>query len=354
MTEPSRSFELQCPVPLPGGNAIQMAHGGGGTLTNDLIDRVFRKAFSSDDPALRHDSSVLDIPGVLAFTTDSYVIKPIFFPGGDIGSLAVTGTVNDLAMSGARPVALSAAFILEEGLPIDVLERLAASMRQAADQAGVRIVTGDTKVVDRGKGDQVFITTAGVGRIQHPWTIRPSSVKQGDVVILSGDLGRHGTSILAVREGLAFETPIVSDCAPLWPAVEALLASGVEIHCLRDLTRGGLCSAVNEIARDSQTNLLLEEGSIAVPGPVKAACELLGLDPLTVANEGRFAAYVPGAQAERALSALRQVEVSRAAAPVGRVESLPPGERPRVRLKTSLGAERFLDMLTGEPLPRIC
>ncbi len=353
MTERNDNFQLHCPVPLPGGDRIQLAHGGGGILTNDLVERVFRKAFGTTDPSSRHDSALLSSTGRIAFTTDSYVVKPLFFPGGDIGALAVNGTVNDLAMSGAKPLALSAAFILEEGLPVETLQRVAESMKRAADEADVAIVTGDTKVVDAGKGDQLFVTTAGVGRVEHSLSIGPESVKPGDAILVSGDLGRHGVAILAVRDGLAFETDMVSDCAPLWRAVEALLASGVEIHCLRDLTRGGLSSALNEIARDSGTDAWVEEARIPIPPSVHSVCEILGLDPFYVANEGRFAVYVPENQAERALAALKTVKVSMGAVRIGRTEKR-AGNRSRVFLKTPLGSDRVMEMLSGEQLPRIC
>lgn len=347
-------FQLQCPVPLGGGDLIQMAHGGGGTLMNDLIERVFRVSFGPSDPSKRHDAAVLSLPGKVAFTTDSYVVKPLFFPGGDIGTLAINGTVNDLAMAGAEPKALSCAFILEEGLPIATLKRVVESMRNAAVAAGVEIVTGDTKVVDAGKGDQLFVNTAGIGVVSHGLDIGPHSVEAGDAVLVSGDLGRHGVAILAVREGLSFETVVESDCAPLWPAVKALLDAGVRVHCMRDLTRGGLVSTVNEIARDSKTKTILEERAIPVTGPVEAACEILGLDPLSVANEGRFALYVPEEDAPKALLALQGVDVSAGAARIGRVEALTASETPKVLLHTGLGSHRLLDMLSGEQLPRIC
>lgn len=350
----NEGFQLHCPVPLGGGDRIQMAHGGGGTLMNDLIDRVIASAFSAHDGVPRHDAAVLDLIGPTALTTDSFVVKPLFFPGGDIGTLAVNGTVNDLAMAGAEPRALTCSFILEEGLPIETLKQVVSSMAGAAREAGVSIVTGDTKVVDAGKGDQLFVNTAGVGTVRPNTRIHPSSVRPGDAVLVSGDLGRHGVAILAVREGLAFETEVVSDCAPLWPSVKALLEAGVEVHCLRDLTRGGLVSTVNEIARDAGVQTVLEESTIPVSAPVSSACEILGLDPLSVANEGRFAAYVPEADVEKALRALRSVPVSSGAARIGRVEALGSGEKPRVLLRTPLGSERLLDMLSGEQLPRIC
>jgi hydrogenase expression/formation protein HypE len=321
---------------------------------NDLIEKVILSAFSSENPSQRHDSAVLSLQGRLAFTTDSYVVKPLFFPGGDIGSLAINGTVNDLAMSGAQAKALSCAFILEEGLPFETLRRVVESMRRAASESGVAIVTGDTKVVDAGKGDQLFVNTAGIGTVSHSWDIGPQSVRPGDAVLVSGDLGRHGVAILAVRDGLAFETEVLSDCAPLWPSVKALLDSGVEVHCMRDLTRGGLVSTLNEIARDSKTQAVIDETSVPVIAPVASACELLGLDPMSVANEGRFAIYLPESQVARALEVLRTVPVSSGAVRIGRVESLARDISPRVLLRTALGSERLLDMLSGEQLPRIC
>ena len=250
----------------------------------------------------RHDAASLDIKGArLAFTTDSFVVRPLFFPGGDIGSLAVNGTVNDLAMAGARPLYLSAGFILEEGLPLDILRRVAASMRAADDAAGAQIVTGDTKVVDRGKGDGLYVNTAGIGVIDHSLQIVPRSVRPGDAVLVSGDLGRHGMAVMAVREGLAFQSSIESDCAPLWKPVEALLKGGVGVHCLRDLTRGGLAAALNEISDAASAGVRVEEALVPVREDVRAACEILGLDPLQVACEGRFAAFVPEREAERAL-----------------------------------------------------
>ena len=255
-----KEFSIACPRPADAGETVLMAHGGGGKAMGDLIEKVFVAAF--DNPILRerHDAASLDIKGArLAFTTDSFVVRPLFFPGGDIGSLAVNGTVNDLAMAGARPLYLSAGFILEEGLPLDILRRVAASMRAAADAAGAQIVTGDTKVVDRGKGDGLYVNTAGIGVIDHSLQIVPRSVRPGDAVLVSGDLGRHGMAVMAVREGLAFQSSIESDCAPLWKPVEALLKGGVGVHCLRDLTRGGLAAALNEIS---------DAGYVWAPGKV--------------------------------------------------------------------------------------
>jgi hydrogenase expression/formation protein HypE len=342
-----------CPAPLTGHAEIQIAHGGGGRLTQQLIERIFGPAFNNPALNARHDGAVLAAPAGarLAFTTDSHVVSPLFFPGGDIGRLAVYGTVNDLAMCGAQPRWLSAGFILEEGLPMATLERVVASMAEAARTVGVQIITGDTKVVERGKGDGLYINTAGVGTIEHAQVIAPVSVRPGDVVLLSGDIGRHGMAILAQREGLAFESPIESDCAPLWPAVEALLAAGVDLHCLRDLTRGGLATAVIEIAETAGLAAALEEKAVPVCEPVRGACEILGLDPLYVANEGRLIAIVPAAQVEAALAVLARAAPGGPPARIGEVRAGPAGE---VTLRGVVGVERILDRLSGEQLPRIC
>ncbi len=316
-----------------------------------LLDTVFRPAF--DEPKLerRHDGAALDLAGPVAFTTDCYVVQPLVFPGGDIGTLAVNGTVNDLAMCGARPLYLSVGFILEEGLPIATLRRIAMSMREAAAAAGVRLVTGDTKVVDRGKADGMFINTAGVGRIVAPTAIGPNSVCPGDAVILSGDIGRHGMAVMAAREGFGFETAIESDCAPLAAPVLALIEAGIAVHCLRDLTRGGLASALVEIAETAALAVSLEEQAIPVREDVAAACELLGLDPFHVANEGRFVAFVAPEDAQRAVALLRRHGVTSAAAVIGKVAEGPAGQ---VSCRGPFGVERIIDMLNGEQLPRIC
>jgi hydrogenase expression/formation protein HypE len=342
-----------CPLPLGRPAEIQVAHGGGGRLTQDLIDRVFAPAFRNEALAQRHDGALLAGPpgGRLAFSTDSHVVSPLIFPGGDIGRLAVYGTINDLAMCGARPRWLSVGFILEEGLSIATLERVVRSMAEAAREAGVEIVTGDTKVVERGKGDGLYVNTAGIGWVEHDLAIAPAAVRAGDAVLLSGDIGRHGMAILAQREGLAFESTIESDCAPLWPAVRALLAAGIEVHCLRDLTRGGLATAVIEVAETAGCAVALEESAVRVTEPVRGACEILGLDPLYVANEGRCIAFVPPAQTERALAALTAAAPGGPAACIGRVETGRAGE---VVLRGVLGPERILDRLSGEQLPRIC
>ena len=286
-------FTPACPIPITQYPHVLMAHGGGGKLMHQLIGKMFLAAFANPLLEMQHDSTVVEWTGKkLAFTTDSYVVRPIFFPGGDIGSMAVHGTVNDLAMSGARPLYLSNAFILEEGLPMETLWRVVCSMRDAAQRCGVQIITGDTKVVDKGKGDGLFINTAGIGVIEHGQTIAPQNVRPGDVVLVSGDLGRHGMAIMAVREGLEFESQIESDSAPVAGLVMELLKAGIEIHCLRDLTRGGLASALNEIAEAAGVKIAIEEKSVPVREDVHAACEMLGLDPLHVACEGRFAAFI--------------------------------------------------------------
>jgi hydrogenase expression/formation protein HypE len=303
--------------------------------------------------AERHDCAVLPPTGAarLAFTTDSYVVHPLFFPGGDIGTLAINGTVNDLAMSGARPLCLSAGLILEEGLPIETLRRICDSMRRAGDAAGVSIVTGDTKVVERGKGDGVFINTAGIGIVEHAESIGPRQVRPGDAIILSGDVGRHGIALMAVREGIRLETTLESDCAPLAQTVLRLFDEGVPVHCLRDLTRGGLASALVEIAEASGLAFHIHEDLIPVHETVRAVCEILGLDALHVANEGRFVAFVPAGHSERVLDVLQRDPLAAGARQIGTVQEATPG---LVTLRTPFGANRILDMLSGEQLPRIC
>ena len=351
MTEPV-DFSGNCPIPQGDYAHILLAHGGGGRLMHQLIERTIVPAFRNPVLDVRHDSAVFEIAGVrLAFTTDGYVVRPLFFPGGDIGTLAVNGTVNDLAMSGARPLYLSASFVLEEGLPVETLQRILVSMRRAADAADVQIVTGDTKVVDRGKGDGIFITTAGVGRIDHSLVITPTSVRPGDAILLSGDVGRHGMAIMAVREGLAFETTIESDCAPLAGIVADLLSAGIAVHCLRDLTRGGLASALIEIAEAAKVQIHIREVAVPVGEEVRGACEILGFDPLYVANEGRFVSFVPADQAERALRILRAHPIGKDAAIIGVVAAQPAGI---VTIESRIGATRIVDMLSGEQLPRIC
>ena len=339
-----------CPLPAPA-RRVLLAHGGGGRMSQRLVERLFAPAFGPGLDA-RHDAALLaPPPGRLAFSTDAYVVSPLFFPGGDVGALAVNGTVNDLAMVGARPLWLSAAFVLEEGFPLLDLERVAASMRRAAEAAGVQVVTGDTKVVERGKGDGLYLVTSGVGVVEHALRLGPDAIRPGDAVLVSGDLGRHGAAVLCAREGLGLESALHSDCAPLWEPVRALLAAGLELHALRDLTRGGLASALVELSEACGLRFELDEVAIPVDEAVRGPCELLGLDPLQVANEGRFALFLPAAQAGRALELLRALPVSAGAARVGAVSQARPA---CVTLATPGGATRVLDMLSGEQLPRIC
>ncbi len=343
---------ISCPIAFQQYPQILLAHGGGGRLTHQLISEIFAPAFGMGDRA-QQDAATISLSGQkLAFTTDSYVVKPLFFAGGDIGTLAVNGTVNDLAMVGAKPLYLSAGFILEEGLPIETLWRVVQSMRQAAEMAGVQIVTGDTKVVDRGKGDGIFINTSGIGAIATDLEIAPQSIREGDVILLNGDIGRHGIAIMSAREGLEFETEIQSDCMALADLVMALLEAGVEIHAMRDLTRGGLATALNELASTANLNITIEESAIAVQEDVRAVCEILGLDPLYVANEGRFVAFVPEAEAEKAIAIARSFsEAGGQMRVIGRV-----GDRGQalVTMRGQIGVSRILSMLIGEQLPRIC
>ena len=347
-----KDFTLNCPLPISDYPTVTLAHGGGGKLMHQLIEKMILPAFQSPLLETRHDGAVFELGGArLAFTTDSYVVHPLFFPGGDIGSLAINGTVNDLSMCGARPVYLSCGLILEEGLPMETLWAVVQSLKKNAEAAGVQLVTGDTKVVDRGKGDGVFINTAGVGLVEHRLTIAPASVREGDVVLLSGDIGRHGIAIMAMREGLEFESAIESDCAPLNAAVRALIEGGIEVHCLRDLTRGGLGTTLIEIAEATGLGINIEETKIPVRDDVAGACEVLGFDPLYLANEGRMIAFVPAAETERALELLRGSPNTGGAVEIGRVVA---GRGGLVTMKSRIGTTRILDMLSGEQLPRIC
>lgn len=345
-------FAPSCPIPEDDTGLIELAHGGGGLLMHRLIERVIRPALGATEDAFSHDGALLDTGGArLAFTTDSYVVRPLFFPGGDIGSLAVNGTVNDLAMCGARPLYLSVGLILEEGLPMAQLRRVLGTMREAAGVAGVRLVTGDTKVVEHGKCDGLYVNTAGIGGLRSAVPLTPQQVRPGDAVLLSGDIGRHGIAVMAAREGFGFEGEIASDCAPLAGTVMRLIDAGVELHCLRDPTRGGLATTLLEIAGAAGVRIRVRESAIPVSGPVRGACEILGLDPLYVANEGRFVAFVPPHAAERALGFLREAPGGADAAIIGRVES---GAGRGVWLDGQIGGTRELDMLSGEQLPRIC
>lgn len=347
--QPNTEFNLACPIPIQQYPNILLAHGGGGKLMHQLIEKLFLPTFGNPNQVI-HDAASLNLTGnKIAFTTDSYVVRPLFFPGGDIGSMAVYGTVNDLAMAGSRPLYLSVSFILEEGLPMSTLWELVQSMQKAAQLAKVQIVTGDTKVVDKGKGDGIFINTAGVGIIEHHLTINPQSVQPGDVILVNGDLGRHGIAIMAVREGLEFETTIESDSAPVADVVLELIAAGVEIHCLRDLTRGGLASTLNEIATSAHVKIHLDENAIPVQEDVQGVCEILGFDPLYVANEGRFIAIVPEKDVAKTLSIL-QAKIPNANI-IGTVEQK---DATGVFIKSKIGATRILDLLSGEQLPRIC
>jgi hydrogenase expression/formation protein HypE len=340
-----------CPNPVSEYQQILLAHGGGGTLMHRLLEQVFFPAFTNQMLDQQGDGAILSLgKSRLAFTTDSYVVHPLFFPGGDIGSLAVNGTVNDLAMCGARPLYLSAGFIIEEGLPVTTLSRVVASMRQAAQAARVQIVTGDTKVVEKGKGDGLFVNTAGIGMIDHDLLIQPRSVRQGDIVLLSGDIGRHGLAIMAAREGLSFESAIESDCAPLADPVLALLNAGADIHCLRDLTRGGLASGMVEIATTAGVQINLEERAIPLREDVRGACEILGYDPLYVANEGCFAVFLPQRDAASALDILKTHGCINAV----RIGAVTEGYAGLVTMTTRIGSRRIIGMLSGEQLPRIC
>ncbi len=336
----------------PADDRVLLAHGSGGAMSHDLIASFFVKAFQNPFLDRLDDMAVLEIDGTrLAFTTDSYVVTPIFFPGGDIGKLAVCGTINDLAMSGARPLYLSAGFILEEGFPFRDLEAVIASMREAAAQAGVQIVTGDTKVVNRGGADGIFINTAGLGRIPEGVNISGRNARVGDQVLVSGSMGDHGIAILSSRAGLEFSTRLESDCAALNGLVARMLEVSRDVHCLRDPTRGGLSTTLNELARQSKVAIRIEESRIPVKEEVRGACELLGLDPLILANEGKLIAIVGAGEAEKILTAMRAHPLGRDAALIGEV-----GEEPaeRVILRTPIGSTRIMDMLVGEPLPRIC
>ncbi len=344
---------LQCPIPISDYPTVLLAHGGGGRLTQMLIERMYLQAF--DNPTLQslHDGAILDVGGArLAFSTDSFVISPIFFPGGNIGSLAVHGTVNDLAMCGAQPLALSNGFILEEGLPMDDLWRVVQSMQQAAQEVGVPIVTGDTKVVDRGKGDGIFINTTGLGLIPADVHISPLRARPGDVVLVSGAIAVHGIAIMSVREGLEFETALESDSAALHELVARVLeTAGESVHVLRDPTRGGVASALNEIAAQAGVGVRLDETSIPLWDAVRGACELLGLDPLYVANEGKCLVIAARESAEAVLEAMRQHPLGQEAAIIGEVVDEHPG---RVFMRSRIGGMRVVDMLSGEQLPRIC
>jgi len=345
-------FPNSCPIPFSGGDIIVSAHGGGGRMTRKLIEEIFAPAF--DNPLLRqlHDGAVFEGAGDrFAFATDSYVVQPLFFPGGDIGKLAVCGTVNDLAMCGARALYLSAGFILEEGLPIEQLKSIVNSMSRQASEAEVAIVTGDTKVVERRRGDGMFINTAGIGVVPEGVRISADRIERGDIVLLSGDVGRHGIAILAARGNLQMDMPVASDCAPLWRSVNSLIAGGIDVHFLRDLTRGGLATALIETAASARMDVSIAEAAIPLLEVVRGACELLGFDPLYLANEGRFIAIVRPEQADQALDSLRRIAGGVEPAIIGEVTG---GEAGRLWLRSCIGIDRPLELLSGEQLPRIC
>lgn len=340
-----------CPIPIANYPAVLLAHGGGGKLTHQLIQSMIASQF--DNPALSqlHDGAIVEGGERLAFSTDSYVINPIIFPGGSIGELAVYGTVNDLAMCGAKPKYLSASFIIEEGLGMEELWQVVRAMRHAADRAGVQIVTGDTKVVDRGKGDKIFINTSGIGVVQPERSIAPTNARPGDVVIVSGGIAQHGIAIMSVRQGLEFETTILTDSAPLNGLVDAMFAASNDIHVLRDPTRGGVASVMNEIAESANVGIRLDEASLPVNEEVRGACEMLGFDPLYVANEGKLIAFVAPEAADNVLAAMRAHPLGAESAVIGTVIDDHPGV---VTMRTKIGTTRVVDMISGEQLPRIC
>ena len=341
-----------CPTPLSDYKEVVLAHGSGGKLSQRLLQSVVLPRFQNELLAPLHDGAIFDLDGSrIAFSTDSYVVSPIFFPGGDIGKLAVHGTVNDLAMCGARPQYLSVAFIVEEGLPMADFRRIIQSMQAAATEAGVLLVTGDTKVVDRGKADKLFINTAGVGLVRAGVNIQPSRAQPGDKIIVNGPIAVHGIAIMSVREGLEFETEIESDTAPLNGLVESILDAYEDIHVLRDPTRGGITSALSEIAQAAKVGMLLDEARIPISEEVKGACEILGLDPLYVANEGKLLTILPAAKADCVLAAMHAHPLGQAAAMIGEVTANHAGY---VLMKTRVGGTRVVDMLSGEQLPRIC
>ena len=347
-----RNFNTSCPIPINEYPVVTLAHGGGGKLSHQLISKMFYSQFDNEFLNQQHDSAVFaHDTGKLAFTTDSYVVKPIFFPGGNIGELAVYGTVNDLSVAGAEPLYLSAGFIIEEGFSMEELWKIVLSIKEAANKAEVKIVTGDTKVVDKGKGDKIYINTSGVGRIYNDVNISPMNCVPGDKIILSGRIAEHGIAIMASREGLEFETTIESDTAPLNILVKNILDASVNVHVMRDATRGGIASTLNELASTANVGIKIHENNIPVKEEVKGACEILGLDPLYIANEGKLIVIVSADDAENVLSAMRENEFGRDAVIIGEVIKENPG---RVVMRTQIGSNRIVDMISGEQLPRIC
>jgi hydrogenase expression/formation protein HypE len=352
MPKKELNFDATCPIPITEYDKVMLAHGGGGSLSNKLIEKMFFSEFDNEYLNKMPDGAVFETQkGRMAVSTDSFVIQPIFFPGGNIGELAVYGTVNDIACCGAMPQYLSLAFILEEGLPMDDLWKIVQSIKFAADKAGVKIVTGDTKVVEKGKGDKIFINTSGVGIVKDGVNISPENCKAGDKIIVSGTVGDHGTCIMSLRAGLEFETEIKSDSAPLNHMISEILNVSDKINVLRDPTRGGLASTLNEIASSSGKGIMLYEDKIPVREDVKGVCELLGLDPLYVANEGKLLVFVAKEDAEKVLSVIKQNKFGKNAAIIGEVQNT---DDKIVKLKTSIGTTRIVDMISGEQLPRIC
>lgn len=350
MTKPPETFA--CPLPKSDYDTIQLAHGAGGRLTAQLIETFFLPRFGNPTLNALEDQALVSLPkGKLSFSTDSFVVDPIFFPGGNIGDLAVNGTVNDVAMGGATPVYLSVSFILEEGLPLKTLHRILCSMEAAAQAAGVSIVTGDTKVVNHGQCDQLFITTTGLGVVVEGVHISAGNLQEGDVILLSGSMGDHGMAVLTSREGLSFQTQVVSDTAPLNGLVARMLAVSKELHALRDPTRGGVAATLNELAQASQVGLRIYEERLPVRPEVQGACEILGLDPLYVANEGKLIAVLPEREAPRVLKAMRTHPLGREAVLIGEVTKEHPGQ---VVMQTTLGTNRIVELPLGEQLPRIC
>jgi hydrogenase expression/formation protein HypE len=352
MTKNIMDFSLSCPIPINEYPIITMAHGSGGVLSHQLIEKMFIPAFGNEYLSEGHDGATFNIKeGKLAYTTDSFVVSPIFFPGGNIGDLAVNGTINDLVCCGAKPLYLSVGFILEEGMPMEDLWKIVVSMREAVDRAGVKIITGDTKVVDHGKGDRIFINTSGVGVVPEGIHISPRNSLPGDVIILSGRIGDHGVAIMSARSGLAYETAIVSDTAALDGLAEHIFRATQNIHVLRDPTRGGVATTLNELCQSAKVGMVIDEEKIPVSEEVHGACEILGLDPLYIANEGKLIIILPENEAVRVVEAMKEHPAGRNATVIGRITSEHPGV---VRMTTSIGSSRIIDMLTGDQLPRIC
>jgi len=355
-SEPKPTIDMEawvCPMPLRDAPNIVMGHGGGGAMSGELIEHLFLPAFGSAADAGMGDAAVIEVNGVrLAFSTDSFVVKPLVFPGGSIGELAVNGTVNDLAMAGARPLALTLSLVLEEGLPAETLRFEVEAIARSAREAGVQVVAGDTKVVERGHADGMYICTTGLGRRDPRATLGPDCLKPGDRILLSGTIGDHGTAIMLARGELGLDADIESDTRSLWPTVDGLLdAAGGGLHCLRDATRGGVASVLNELARASSVAMVVREAAVPVQAAVAGAAEILGIDPMYVANEGKLVAFVAPEYAERALATLQAVPGGQAAAEIGEVKTEPPG---MVLVETAFGGRRVMDQLVGDPLPRIC